>query len=338
MAPKRGNVRQRPIPRSPLRRILLAVGLAALLPLAGGCAVSGAASDAVDSETTELWATEVEYPDIDVVENVRYATADDGTALYLDVCLPDTAEADAASLKPRASLVMIHGGSWARGDKASAHYRNVCQWLASNGYVTAAVNYRLAPASIFPAAIEDVRASVEWLRDEQQVQEYSLDPERIGAFGGSAGGNLAALLGTEGSGDLDTGTRVAAVAELSGPADLSTRGRLLGGLTASFEQVQLDYLGCRTLAECPNARDASPLYQVDATDPPFFIGHSTTELIPLQQSEALAKRLRQAGVGAELVTVDGPLHSIAMLNDELREKIIDFYDAELGDEVPGVVP
>ncbi|MCU1407908.1 MAG: alpha/beta hydrolase [Glaciihabitans sp.] len=330
---------RRIVPRPPrLGRSLLAVGLAVLLPLVGGCAVSGAASDAVDNPSTELWANEVAYPDIEVIENVKYTTADDGTNLYLDVCLPTTADVAPEALKPRASIVMVHGGSWARGDKANVHYRNVCQWLASEGYVTVAVNYRLAPASIFPAAIEDVRDSVRWLRASAQVERFSLDPDRIGAFGGSAGANLVALLGTEGSGDLDTGSRVAAVAELSGPTDLTDRGRLLGGLTASFEQVQLDYLGCTSLAECPQARDASPLYDVDATDPPFFIGHSTAELIPLQQSEAFAKLLRKDGISAELVTVEGPLHSIAMLNDEMRGKIIDFYNTELTNEVPGVVP
>jgi acetyl esterase len=322
----------------PARRAAITLAVVALIGLVTGCGARGASSDAVAPKDTTLWSSEVEYPAIRVVDNVKYATANDGTALYLDLCLPEDADVDTATLKPRASIVMVHGGSWARGDKANIHYRNVCQWLASEGYVTAAVNYRLAPASIFPAAIEDVRASVRWLRDPAQVEKYTLDPDLVGAFGGSAGANLVSLLGTEGSGALDTGSRVAAVAELSGPADLTNRGRILGGLTASFERTQLAYLGCRTLTYCPQAEAASPLYQVDATDPPFFVGHSTNELIPLQQSEAFVKKLRAAGISTEFVTVDGPLHSIAMLNAEMRTRIAAFFAKELTSEVPGVVP
>ena len=331
MRPRRS--RRRPRWVVPVLSATLAVVL-----LAAGCALLGSASDTVQPASTEPWAHEVDYPGTRVISDVQYGTADDGTALYLDVCLPEEPAGDPAAVKPRASIIEIHGGSWARGDKSNVHYVNVCQWLASEGYVTISINYRLAPASIFPAAIEDARDAVRWLRDDTQVEQYNLDPELVGAFGGSAGANLAALLAVEGSGDLDTGTRVAAVAELSGPIDLTAQGRMLGGLTTTFEQVQLDYLGCRTLTNCPQAEDASPLYDIDETDPPFFVGHSTNELIPLEQSEAFVAKLRDNGIATEFVTVEGPLHSIAMLDGDLRERIADFYAAELTSEIPGVVP
>ena len=68
------------------------------------------------------------------------------------------------------AVVSIHGGSWARGDKANADWRNVCMWLASEGFVAASVNYRLVPDARFPAAIDDVALAVEWLRAPEQVR------------------------------------------------------------------------------------------------------------------------------------------------------------------------
>ncbi|HTE58950.1 MAG TPA: alpha/beta hydrolase, partial [Solirubrobacteraceae bacterium] len=173
--------------------------------------------------------------------------------------------------------------------------------------------------------IDDVQTAVAWLRQDEQVTRFDIDPDRIGAFGGSAGGNLVALLGTRGSGDLTRGSRVAAVAELSGPAELT-------GLAASddFIPVQLAYLGCATEADCPAAVAASPFYSIDATDPPFFVGHSTVEMIPLAQSEIFVAGLRAAGVATEFVTVEGALHSIAMLDADLKSRIIDFFAGTIG--------
>src|SRR5699024_2047191 len=105
--------------------------------------------------------------------------------------------------------------------KANADWRNVCLWLASEGFVAASVNYRLVPDVRFPAALDDVALAVEWLRAPEQAEQFGIDAARIGAFGGSAGGNLAALLGATGEGALDEGSRVAAVAELSGPLGLT---------------------------------------------------------------------------------------------------------------------
>ena len=147
----------------------------------------------------------------------------------------------------RAAIVVVHGGSWARGDKADIAWRAVCQWLASAGYV--ALLGRTTGSrrrACFPAAIDDVQAAVAWLREDEQVTRFHIDPDRIGAFGGSAGGNLVALLGTRGSGDLTIGSRVAAVVDLSGPIDLTGLA-----VTDDFVPVQLAYLGCATRGGLP---------------------------------------------------------------------------------------
>ena len=86
----------------------------------------------------------------------------------------------------------------------------------------------------------------------------------------------------------------------------------------------------RGYAECPAARQASPLFAVSDDDPPFFVANSTDELIPVAQSRRFVSALRAAGVPATFVEATGRLHSIAMLNPELKAKIIDFYRETLG--------
>jgi len=264
------------------------------------------------------------YPDVSVVENLAYGP---DPAQQLDVCQPADAETSSVNNGPRRAVISVHGGSWREGDKAIVHWRSACEWLASEGFVAFSLNYRLAPQHPFPAAIADVRAAVEWLRQPAQVQAYGYDPALIGAFGGSAGGNLVTLLGTEGAGPLDVGSRVAAVVELSGPIDLT--GELADGYDAEFQQVQLDYLGCSSYSRCSAAETASPNYPVDSSDPPIFVGHSRDEFIPIEQAEVLVGALEEAGVDTVYVEVPGKLHSIALLSDELRTQIVEFLRTHL---------
>jgi acetyl esterase len=324
-------------PRTVGRRLraILVLGIGAAL--LAGCVPSGSDSETITATSDPLYYELETYPDIPVIENVQYGTVD-GVPLLLDVCLPEEIEGDPEAIEPRPAILSIHGGSWAHGDKANVNWRSVCQWLASEGYVAASVNYRLAPGSVYPAAIQDVRQAIRWLRAEPQVEQYNIDPDMIGAFGGSAGGNLAALLGVGGAGPLTLGSRVAAVAELSGPVDLTDEGRELGGLVESFEQIQLDYLGCDALVDCTSATAASPLYRVDPTDPPFFVGHSVDERIPVEQSEAFVEELRDNDIDVTFVTVEGARHSIAMLDEDMRERVAEFFDEHLSTEVVGVVP
>jgi acetyl esterase/lipase len=290
-----------------------------------------------------------------IEEDVVYATEPDGTQLTLDVCSPaettpipatDPATAPATATETaggtatptptptpveptlRPAVLSVHGGSWARGDKANSDWRNVCEWLASEGFVAYSVNYRLVPLVSFPAAIDDVGRAVEWMRSTAVT--YDVDPDRIGAFGGSAGGNLATLLGTRGRGSLTEGSRVAAVAELSGPVDLSYDGVVVSGGSSGLEQITLDYLDCSSLLDCPAAADASAVTLLDRTDPPVFIGTSTEEFIPLSQSTGFAADMDKLGVTNQLVTVPGSLHSIGILDATMREQVADFLHLHLG--------
>jgi len=279
---------------------------------------------------------------IRVEADLEYGTREDGTLLTLDVCRPAAPAAPAAVAPVSATVsvdaalpvvVSIHGGSWTRGDKANTDWRNVCMWLASEGFVAASVNYRLVPNALFPSAIDDVALAVEWLRAPEQVERLGIDPARIGAFGGSAGGNLAALLGTRGDGPVDAGSRVAAVAELSGPVGLGAAELAADGASVWLRSIIGDYLGCEAGASdehCPQAADASPATHADASDPPVFIGHAESEVVPLGQSQRFATSLAGAGVPVELAVVPGGEHSIGILDEGLRARVAAFLHAHLG--------
>lgn len=299
--------------------------LAVLAVMLTGCATTGSESETVEPATLTVYPELKTYPGIPVIEDLPYGTVN-GEPLLLDVCLPD---GPVETSSPRPAIVSIHGGSWMRGDKANAAWRSVCQWLASEGYVTVSINYRLAPAATFPAQLDDAQLAVRWLRDPAQAERYNLDPDRIGAFGGSAGGNLAALLGTSGAGDWTTEARVAAVAALSAPTDIRERIPTTDTYNQDFGTVQLTYLGCTDLATCPAASAASPVTLVDETDPPFFVAHSEGDFIPLSQSDALVSALRDAAVTTTYVTVEGSMHSIGMLDDDMMSRVVEFFASTL---------
>lgn len=298
----------------------------ALLALAAltACGPTGNVAQTVTPTEEPVYPQLVTDPDITVIPDLRYGTGG-GQPLLLDACLPKPEEPQ----RDRAAIVVIHGGSWEHGDKSSLNWRSVCQWFASEGYVAVSVNYRLAPASVFPAQLDDVQAAVAWLRDPAQVRRFDLDPDRIGAFGGSAGGNLAALLGTSGAGALTVGTRVAAVAELSGPTDIRAAIPTTDSYHRDFGEVQLEYLGCANFADCKTADAASPITLVDDSDPPFFVAHSTEEFIPLSQARGFVATLRAVDVDTTFIEVKGSLHSIAMLDKDMKGRIADFFAANL---------
>lgn len=271
-----------------------------------------------------------------VDEDLPYGAREDGTLLTLDVCRPAdagsaTEDGSDASTSMRPAVVSIHGGSWARGDKANADWRSVCLWLASEGFVAVSVNYRLVPDAVFPAQLDDVALAVEWLRDPAQAERFGIDPGRIGAFGGSAGGSLAALLGTRGDGALDSGSRVAAVAELSGPVALTGVALDADGASPWLRSIVTDYLGCEPgAAGCEAAAEASAATHLDPSDPPMFVAQSDAEAIPLGQQTAFVAAAEAAGVTVQSLVVPGSAHSIGILDAAMRARVAAFLHAALG--------
>ena len=225
--------------------------------------------------------------------DIEYGTAN-GKRLLLDAYVPPAGEGR------RPAVVMIHGGGWRAGDKAS--WRPEAEQLAARGWVAFSVNYRLDEPAVFPAEIDDVQAAVRWVR--AHAQEYGVDPARIAAIGESAGGHLAAMLATLGRGDLDRDARIRVGAAWSPPVDLTA---LAGSRGAGWIGP---LLGCNR-ETCPDRlAQSSPITHVDASDAPLYLVSSTQELVPLSQSQAMAERLKAAGVDHRLDVYPGNRHAL----------------------------
>ncbi len=233
-----------------------------------------------------------------VERDLVYATAD-GADLTLDCFSP-------RSEGPHPAIVFIHGGGWTAGDKSI--WDDEALRFVDEGYVAISIDYRLAPAAPFPAAVEDCKAAVRWLR--AHAVELDVDPDRIGAMGSSAGGHLAAMLGvtdgTEGlegaSGGLALSSRVQAVVDYFGPTDLTQAGMLPDPAIVAF-------LGGTCAQQPIRCAQASPVSYVSPDDPPFLIVHGTRDArVPFSQSVLLRDALEAAGVEVELLALEGAGH------------------------------
>ena len=227
-------------------------------------------------------------------------------------------------------MVWVHGGGWKNGSK------NRCPttWLVEHGYAVASINYRLTDEAQWPAQIDDCRAAVRWLR--RHAQQYGLDADRIGAWGGSAGGHLVALMGTlDAPGDEAVSSRVQAVCDWYGPADLLTMPPNVLGAGRTEEDIAnsngAKLLG-GTVRDRPElAKQASALYQVSAEDPPFLIMHGDKDPgVPLEQSQRLHDKLTAAGVSSTLHVVRGAGHGGKQFQTpEVRAAILKFFNQHL---------
>jgi acetyl esterase/lipase len=249
--------------------------------------------------------------DVTVKKDVAYRSVD-GEQLALDVYQP------AKKGKNRAAVVVVHGGGWTQGDKAL--FARQSDQLAQSGFVAFSVNYRLAPAHPFPAAVDDVEAAVAWVR--KHARGYGVDPKRIGALGGSAGGHLVGMLATDGDGSLQAGHRVAAVVSWSGPMDLVALGP--GAATNAGSSIR-NFLGCLADA-CPDTyAAASPVTHVDKTDSPMLIVNSSNELVPKAQADAMKAALDKAGVATQEIILPGTAHSRAY-SDQVWDQTVTFLE------------
>lgn len=208
------------------------------------------------------------------------------------------------SQDPFPVVVYVHGGGWTSGDKSDlALYRDA---LTSKGIAVAAVDYDLAPQHVFPENIEDIKCAVRYLRAEADT--YALDPDRIGAYGGSAGGHLVNLLGVSAdqtqwdTGDyLDYSSAVSAVVDLYGPTNLSIE------FPGNEPDLLLEAFGDSSYDQ---ATDQSPLHYVSQDDPPFLIIHGEEDsLVPFKQGQVFYDALKAVGVDATLVPVENAGHT-----------------------------
>lgn len=225
---------------------------------------------------------------------------------------------------PRPAVLVIHGGGWegrSRGDMESIAAR-----LAERGFVAMNVSYRFAPAHRFPAQLHDLQRALRWLR--AAAPRYGVDPARVGAFGYSSGGHLAALLGTVSEGDaLDrphggAEARLQAVVAGGAPSDL---GRFAGGTLVP------QFLGA-TLQERPDLfAAASPVTHASAGDPPMFLYHGKGDtLVDPSHACEMKNALDRAGVHSELHLVPVLGHVLTfLLARKTEDAAMDFLESRL---------
>jgi acetyl esterase/lipase len=256
---------------------------------------------------------------------VQYATHG-GVALWMDAFQPVGPGVDPA-------VLVIHGGGWFAGERAD--WDPLACLLAQNGVAAFSVDYRLAPRYPYPAALEDLQAAVRFVR--ANAPTFDVDPARVGAVGGSAGGHLAALLAMVGKGPTDVGSRIAVAVSWSGPMNLLT---LLDGATASQHTAVLQFAGCNA-PKATSCRfrllSASPITHVDPTDPPLFLANSAHESIPLSQAKAMTKVLARDDRLYRLDVLPGSRHSAAYA-DDVEQPSIAFLRQYLGLASPPGIP
>lgn len=216
----------------------------------------------------------------------------------LDLAMPKEKSAES-----RPAIVVIHGGGWIEGDKSS--FSTVARRPPGNiidfarlGFVAATINYRLSGEAPYPAAFHDCQCAVRWLRANSQ--KYNLDPERIGAWGNSAGGHLALLLGLVESESVETdapygeqSSRVQAVVSDSGPIDLAYQHR-----QGTLRTVVEKFTGGAPDGPTDEVyKSASPSTYVSAKAPPVMLIYGEAdEQVPIETADEFVVALHRAGL------------------------------------------
>ncbi len=209
--------------------------------------------------------------------------------------------------------------------------RPMGNFLARSGFIAVSVNYRLLDGSKnrWPAQLDDVQRAVRWLR--ANASKYNIDPNHIGAFGHSAGAQLAALLGMENTRDNSDpalakySSRVQAVVDVSGPSDFLTNR------DADGDAAMANFLG-GDFAKLPEVwRSASPVFHVDKANAPFLIVHGTGDPnVPIAQAQELYDKLQQAGVPVTFIKLeDGHTFKAPESRRRLALETLAFFDQYL---------
>lgn len=239
-----------------------------------------------------------------------------GMALFYDVFRPG--EANGAAI-----AFMVSGGWFSRWQPPARRAAGF-EHLLDAGFTVFAVHHGSAPRFKVPEAVDDVRRAVRHIR--MHAAEHGIDPERIGAHGGSAGGHLALMLGLAGdAGDADAedpvervSSRVQAVVALFPPVDLT---RIVG---PSERFPALDF-------DPALAGDVSPIGFASADDPPVLLIHGDEdELVPLANSEGMSAALDKVGVANEVIVIEGAGHGFRGEHQvRSREETVRFFLSNL---------
>lgn len=238
-----------------------------------------------------------------ITKDLEFANVD-GHRLRLDLYQPETGKGPL--------VVWIHGGGWQGGSKNSCPI----QWLTEHGYSVASISYRLTDKATFPAQIHDCKGAIRWLRANAEKYGYATD--KIAVAGSSAGGHLAALVGTSGDvkqlegtvgGNLDQSSRVDCVVDYFGATDFVLRSKTQPSRANKEGSVVYKLLGGGADQKVELAKLASAAFHVTQDDPPFLVLHGDKDnTVLLDQSQRIEEVYREAGLPLELIIIPGAGH------------------------------
>jgi acetyl esterase/lipase len=282
---------------------------------------------------------------VDVVYGRKY-----GTALTMDVFTPKTGANGAA-------IVWVVSGGWFSAHEAINPA--VIDEFLRRGYTVFAVVHGSQPKFTIPEILKDMNRAVRFIR--HHAKDFSIDPDRIGITGGSAGGHLSLMQGTAGdTGDPSakdpvdqTSSRVQAVGCFFPPTDFLNYGKpgenavgrgLLAGFKPPFDFQEQDP-GSKVFRPITDearileiARQISPAYHASADDPPTLIIHGDADtLVPIQQAELILEKLKSAGVETKLVVKKGAQHGWPDFVKDFSI-VADWFDVHLKPTKEGASP
>jgi acetyl esterase/lipase len=315
-------------------------GIAALLLMAGWAAAQAPAPGSYTAATTYKKLAPA-YPFIRIASSEAPASVRALTgityvqrgahALQLDLYLPARPKAI-----PVPGIVFVHGGGWRSGVRDN--FAPMAIRMAERGYAAATITYRLSPEALYPAAVQDARAAVRWMR--MHAAEYGIDQNRIAIGGGSAGGQIAALAGvTDGlvRFDPDDGpgvvsSAVQAIVNIDGLSDFSSEAaRSYEDDPAKQPSSAGAWFGGRYAEKEALWREASPLFYVNAKTPPILFIGSGQPRFSLGREEMVA-RMREAGVPSRVMVLPDTPHSFWLFDPWLGptvEATVGFLDEYL---------
>ena len=260
--------------------------------------------------------------------DIEYAKSGGGEPLRLDLYTPESGAA--APL-----LVWVHGGAWENGNKSAMPLAP----LVERGYAVASLDFSPASKAPFPGQIHEIKAAIRFLRAE--AKRYGYDASRIGIAGASSGAHLAAVVGTSnGHGELEgalgahggESSEVQAILSYFAATNLTT---ILAQSTPFGLGIREPALK-RLLGAAPKdnealAKLASPVFQVDRSDPPLLLLHGDQDpQMPINQSHELEGAYEQHGVAADFIVVHGAAHGgDAFYSPANVDRVVTFLDAHL---------
>lgn len=257
-----------------------------------------------------------------IIQDLTFATVGE-TSLQLDLYLPETA-------KPAGLIIWVHGGAWRAGSRKGVDLKG----MVTRGWAVASVDYRLSTVARFPAQIHDIKAAIRYLR--AHAADYNLPSSRFVIAGSSAGGHLAALVGVtnglaalEGTAGDFTGqsSAVQAIVDLYGASNLTTILKQSTPHGLNMRKPALDLLlGGQPDDVVELAKLASPVFQVEASDPPLFLAHGDQDpQMPINQSHELQGVYEKLGLPVVFKVMHGSAHGGPAFTDEANLAQIDSF-------------